>query len=191
MGTTASFRPLRSSVRCPRGTGVSPRVEGSFDWLFESASLPQPGFEVNDLAFLTRADYAWMNVNAFRQWTKPTRRFRQAYWIVGAQQQFNFDGDRNDLQYHNYIEAQFPNYWWISSFWSYRPEVFDDRLTRGGPVVKARPVVRVDEQHTTTQRALVSSLQAQQKSGGLNGYGLYSEIPSSRRRTFRRAPTVL
>ena len=109
----------------------------SGNWLFESSlNVRSPGFEVNDLAFLTRADYAWMNVNAFRQWTKPTKRFRQAYWIVGAQQQYNFDGDRNDLQFHQWLEAQLPNYWWVSSFLGYRPEVFDDRLTRGGPVVK-------------------------------------------------------
>jgi hypothetical protein len=126
------------TVSVLRGYGGYLRAaKESGDWLFESSvNLRSPGFEVNDLAFLTRADYAWMNANAFRQWTKPTKRFRQAYWIVGAQQQFNFDGDRNGLQFHQWIEAQFPNYWWVSSFLGYRPEVFDDRLTRSGPVVK-------------------------------------------------------
>jgi hypothetical protein len=127
-----------STLSALRGYGGYLRAsKESGNWLFESSvNVRSPGFEVNDLAFLTRADYAWMHANAFRQWTKPVKRFRQAYWVFGGQQQFNFDGDRNDLQYHNWLEAQLPNYWWVSTFWSYRPEVFDDRLTRGGPVVK-------------------------------------------------------
>jgi hypothetical protein len=152
----------------------------SGNWLFESAvNFRSPGFEVNDLAFLTRADYAWMNVNAFRQWTKPTKRFRQAYWIFGAQQQFNFDGDRNDLQYHNYLEAQLPNYWWVSTFWSYRPEVFDDRLTRGGPVVK-RPASWSGSMAFNTdsrKRVVVEFNPSFSKNAeGGSGYDLFSEI---------------
>ena len=107
------------------------------NWLFESSlNFRSPGFEVNDLAFLTRADYTWMHANAFRQWTKPTKRFRQAYWIFGGQQQFNFDGDRTDVQFHNYAEIQLPNYWWVNMFSNYRLEAWDDRQTRGGPVVR-------------------------------------------------------
>jgi hypothetical protein len=127
-----------STLTVLRGYGGYLRAsKESGNWLFESSlNVRSPGFEVNDLAFLTRADYAWMNVNAFRQWTKPTKLVRQAYWILGAQRQYNFDGDVNDRQYHHYIEFQLPNYWWMSSFVSYRPEVFDERLTRGGPTVK-------------------------------------------------------
>ena len=152
----------------------------SGNWLFESSlNVRSPGFEVNDLAFLTRADYAWMNVNAFRQWTKPTRRFRQAYWIVGGQQQYNFDGDRTDLQVHNYVEAQFPNYWWVSSFWSYRPEVFEDRLTRGGPVVKrAEGWSGSFNINTDSRKRVVVSFNPSvsgNAEGGL-GYGVFSEI---------------
>ena len=120
--------------------GFAGYVRGSKEsgnWLFETAlNLRSPGFEVNDLAFLTRADYAWMNANLFRQWTKPTKRFRQAYWILGGQQQYNFDGDRTDLQVQTYVEAQLPNYWWLNWWVMRRPEVFEDRLTRGGPVVR-------------------------------------------------------
>jgi hypothetical protein len=32
------------------------------------------------------------------------------------------------------------SYWWLTAFWIHRPSVFDDRLTRGGPVVR-RPAL--------------------------------------------------
>ena len=126
------------SLTSLRGFGGYVRgAKESGDWLFETAlNVRSPGFEVNDIAFLTRADYAWMNANIFRQWQKPTKRYRQAYWILGGQQQYNFDGDRTDLQVQTFVEAQLPNYWWVNGWIMRRPEVFEDRLTRGGPVVR-------------------------------------------------------
>ena len=56
-------------------------------------------------------------------------------WLVGGQQQFNYDGDRTDSQAQAYYENMFLNYWKIRSFAIYHPTVLDDRLTRGGPVV--------------------------------------------------------
>ena len=129
------YDPSLTSLRGFAGYMRASKESG--DWLFETAlNLRSPGFEVNDIAFLTRADYAWMNANLFRQWQKPTKYYRQAYWIIGGQQQYNFDGDRNDLQVQNFVEAQLPNYWWVSGWIMRRPEVFEDRLTRGGPVVR-------------------------------------------------------
>jgi len=150
------------------------------NWLFESSlNFRSPGFEVNDLAFLTRADYTWMHVNAFRQWTKPTKRFRQAYWIVGAQQQFNFDGDRTDVQFHNYAEIQLPNYWWVNVFANYRPEVWDDRQTRGGPVVR-RPAgwYTFFNVNTDGRKRVVVSFNPSygRNSEGAVEYGIFSEI---------------
>jgi hypothetical protein len=126
--TLTSLRGYGGYVRASKESG---------NWLFESSvNIRSPGFEVNDLAFLTRADYVWMNANIFRQWTKPAKHYRQAYFIAGGQQQYNYDGDRTDLQGQVYGEVQLNNYWWVNSFLMYRAELFDDRWTRGGPVVK-------------------------------------------------------
>jgi hypothetical protein len=106
-------------------------------WLWETAvNYRSPGFEVNDMAFLTRSDYVWMNANVLRQWTRPGSWYRNLTWIGGGQQQVNFDGDRNDLQFHTYLGGQLKNYWNASIYTHYRPEVDDDRATRGGPVVR-------------------------------------------------------
>jgi hypothetical protein len=55
--------------------------------------------------------------------------------IVGAQQQHNFEGDRNDYDYHAYWGATFKNYMEFNIFALSHPTTYDERLTRGGPTV--------------------------------------------------------
>jgi hypothetical protein len=126
--TATSLRGLGGYARVGKNTG---------EWLWESAvNFRSPAFEVNDLAFNTRSDYVWMNANVFRTKTKPTKYYRQFDIITGAQQQFNFDGDLTDRQVHAFTGGQTRNFWWLSTFFILRPETYEDRLTRGGPVVR-------------------------------------------------------
>ena len=121
-----------------RGYGLYTRLaKESGDWLWETAqNWRSPGFEVNDLAYLDRADYRWMNFNVARQWTKPGRFYRSIFTSIGGQQQFNYDGIRNDQQAQWYGGLELPNYWNIRTFAIHRFNTEDDRLTRGGPVVR-------------------------------------------------------
>jgi hypothetical protein len=106
-------------------------------WLWEAqANVRSPGFEVNDIAFLQRSDYAWFNGNVVRQWTKPTSWYRSIWSSVGGQHQVNFDGDHTDGQLHTFQQIEFNNLWSTGIYAHYRPEVYDDRATRGGPVVR-------------------------------------------------------
>jgi hypothetical protein len=127
-----------SSLTAMRGWALYTRfAKESGNWLYEAqVNARSPGFEVNDLAFLSRSDYFWMNANIFRQFLKPTSWYRQLYFIAGGQQQYNFDGDLTDRQVQGFAQMQTRNYWFLSSFVIYRPQVFEDRLTRGGPVVR-------------------------------------------------------
>src|SRR2546422_6865045 len=77
-----------------------------------------------------------MSGNIFPQWTKPTRWYRQLLFIAGGQQQYNFDGDLTDRQVQLFGYIQPHNYWDINAFWIHRPSVLDDRLSRGGPVLR-------------------------------------------------------
>ena len=131
---STAYDPNATSLR---GYGFYTRVaKDNGNWLWETAqNWRSPGFEVNDLSFLGRADYKWMNANIGRQWATPGSWYREIAWLVGAQQRFNYDGDRTDSQAQAYYETMFPNYWKVRSFVIYHPTVFDDRLTRGGPVV--------------------------------------------------------
>jgi hypothetical protein len=126
------------SLTVMRGFAAYARLsKESGDWLGEiSTNIRSPGFEVNDLAFLTRADYVWMNANVARLFTEPRGIYRSMAFIAGGQQQFNFDGDLTDRQVQGFFEIEFPNYWDIATFWIHRFPAFDDRLTRGGPVLR-------------------------------------------------------
>ncbi|MDQ3696712.1 MAG: carbohydrate binding family 9 domain-containing protein [Gemmatimonadota bacterium] len=116
--------------------GYARLAKDAGDWLWETqVNYRSPGFEVNDIAFLTRADYVWMNANLARQWTTPGRWYRSIFATAGGQQQFNYDGDLIDRQIHGFFGPTLSNYWDGSLFFIYRPATLEDRLTRGGPVV--------------------------------------------------------
>ena len=130
----ARYRPNANSLQ---GYGFYTRVakDNGF-WLWElSQNWRSPGFENNDISFLSRADYKWMSGNIGSNWQTPGKWYREIAWLVGGQQQFNYDGDRTDSQMQAYYESMFLNYWKVRSFAIYHPTVLDDRLTRGGPVV--------------------------------------------------------
>jgi hypothetical protein len=121
-----------------RGYGGYARVakEGGA-WLWETAvNYRSPGFEANDVAFLTRSDYVWMSANVYRQWTKPTSWYRRLEGIIGGQQQFNYDGILNDRQAQIFGYLETPQLWDVAAFFIVRPELLDERLTRNGPVAK-------------------------------------------------------
>jgi hypothetical protein len=104
------------------------------DWLWETTqNWRSPGFEANDLGVLFRSDYKWMLTNVARQWTTPKAFYRNMVAIVGAQQQVNYEGDRNDYDYHAYWGATFKNYMEFNIFALLHPTTYDERLTRGGP----------------------------------------------------------
>ena len=132
---TDRFDPRLTTIRGAGGYLRVAKVAGS--WLWESAvNLRTPGFENNDLAFITRADYTWMNANLLRVWTRPTRFYRSINVTLGGQQQYNFDGDITDRQVHAAFNTTLSNYWNFSTFGILKPEIDDDRLTRGGAVVR-------------------------------------------------------
>jgi len=146
-----------SSLTAMRGWGLYTRFSReSGNWLFETAlNARSPGFENNDIAFLTRADYAWMNANVARIFTRPGRWFREMTYIAGGQQQYNFDGDLTDRQVQIFGELTLPNYWDVRSFWIHRFDVLDDRLTRGGPVVERAGINFFSVGLTTDERRAI------------------------------------
>ena len=126
-----------SSLTVMRGFGGYARLaKQAGTWRWETATnFRSPGFETNDVGFITRADYWWMNANVHRSWTRPTKWYRDMSVTAGGQQQYNFDGDLNDRQTNTAWGITLPNYWGLFTFWIHRFPVLDERLTRGGPVV--------------------------------------------------------
>ena len=132
---TDAYDPGLTSVR---GWALESRLSREAgDWLWEvNTGARSPGFETNDLGSLRRADYLWLSANLLRRRTTPAWIFRRWILLAGGQQQYNFDGDRTDLQGRVYAEGTFRNYWTVTTFVSHILATLDDQLTRGGPVVR-------------------------------------------------------
>jgi len=122
-----------------RGYGLFTRVGkdsgGILRWEL-MANVRSPGFENNDLAFLSKADYTWLNGNVGINLTTPTTWYRSLFSTIGGALEHNFDGDRTRTALQAFYGMEFPNYWNLRTFWIHEEPSFDDRLTRGGPVVK-------------------------------------------------------
>lgn len=117
-------------------SGYTRLAKDSGNWLWESqVNIRSPGFESNDLGFNTRSDFIWMGGNVVRNIPTQGSWYRWLWIDVGAQQQYNFDGDLTDRQFQGNFSGQFLNYWNFGTFGILRPAVLDDRATRGGPVV--------------------------------------------------------
>ena len=129
------YDPTRTTLN---GYGFYARLaKVTGNWLFETTqNWRSPGYETNDLGVLSRADYKWMLANVVRQWTTPGSWYRSIWTTFGAQQQFNYEGDRTDMDVHSNFSATLKNYWNFGVFHIYRPSFLNERLTRGGPTVK-------------------------------------------------------
>ncbi|MCG6954772.1 MAG: DUF5916 domain-containing protein, partial [Gemmatimonadetes bacterium] len=132
---TTRYDPTATSLR---GYGLYTRVGKDGGKLLWEAmtNIRSPGFEVNDLAYQNRADYKWFNGNIGGSWTIPTSWYRSIFTSFGGATQYNYDGDRTWSLVQTYYGMEFLNYWNLRLFWIYNVPSYDDRLTRGGPVVK-------------------------------------------------------
>jgi hypothetical protein len=129
------YDPSATALRGFGGYLRASKDQGS--WRGEAlVNVRSPGFEVNDIAFLQRADYVFMAANVQRMQTRPAGWFRSLELTGGALQQVNFDGDRTEARVHLYGEAELRNLWGASLLLSWHPATLDDRLTRGGALVR-------------------------------------------------------
>jgi hypothetical protein len=129
-----NYDPTRTSLN---GYGFYARfAKETGDWLYETMqNWRSPGFENNDVGVLSRTDFKFMLANVARQWTTPGKYYRFLFISGGLQQQYNYDGDRNDGEYHAAVSTTFKNYWNGNVFAILHPSTYDERLTRGGPTV--------------------------------------------------------
>jgi hypothetical protein len=153
-----AFDPGATSLRGWAGHLRVAKESGG--WLWETAlNVRSPGFESNDLGFLTRADYWWMNANLFRHLTRPTSWYRELSVIAGGQQEYDFDGNLTYRDVHAFVGVSFLNYWQARAFAIRGPSVFDDGLTRGGPIVRKPGFTYYSASASTDSRApLVAEL---------------------------------
>ena len=95
-----------------------------------------PGFETNDVGFMQRADI--ISTSAIMQYVNEnvTQRWRNKTMFFGLWTNRNFDGDMLERGLFAEWFGTTSNYWNPSFSLLVTPGAFDDRLTRGGPIVR-------------------------------------------------------
>ena len=92
-----------------------------------------PGFDLNDVGFLRRADERWES-NWFQiRSDTPSRWFRSRNFNVNQWSVWNYDGDRLFGGFNVNGNVTFISNWSTGGGISFEGMGFDDRLTRGGP----------------------------------------------------------
>jgi hypothetical protein len=98
-----------------------------------------PGYDINDLGFLSRDDH-----QMFRNWfafqlNQPTSLYRRAQFNFNQWTEWTAGGLPMNFGFNQNSHVQFPNQMWAHLGFNYNPEwvtTFDDRAARGGPAVR-------------------------------------------------------
>ncbi len=98
-----------------------------------AAGFMSPGFEVNDIGFMARADVANFHLGGGKKWTKPTRHRKYQDWVGAVFSSWDFDGNHTNAGVWTKGSTEFSN----NNSWEYRlaynPRTTSVRRTRGGP----------------------------------------------------------
>ncbi len=98
-----------------------------------------PGFDVNDVGFLSRTGVVNMHLGGGRTWSKPGKLFRYAETGGALFRNYDWDGNINWSGGFNFGYVQLHNYYWINWNVAYNPWTVDNRRTRGGPLILMPP----------------------------------------------------
>jgi hypothetical protein len=127
------YDPTRTSLNGNAGLVAFSKISGERVRFNTNMGFKSPGFDVNDVGFLRRADTVnQSNWIQFRN-DRPGRHVRSFRWNLNQWSGHNFDGDRL------YMGGNVNAHWVLKSNWSFggglngETRGFDDRLTRGGP----------------------------------------------------------
>jgi hypothetical protein len=120
-------------------------------------SAISPAYEINDLGFQTEAGRLSSNFGGGYEHLRPGSVFRN--WSVNASGNavWNYDGDRIGSQVGFNVSGQFLNQSQGGLRFNLRPEVLDDRLTRGGPLAIRPTSWSVSANYGTDRRAALSA----------------------------------
>ena len=130
-----------------------------------------PGYEPNDLGYASRADVrtATADFGGFRNNSQSF--FRSSSASVYTQNAWNFDGRDIYRRFGVASSAQLRSFWNVAATVSVKPQLFADRLTRGGPLLKVPSQVEVDATISTDgRRQVLGNLSGYSETKGPNGF---------------------
>ena len=127
-----------------------------------SASVKSPGFDINDIGFLQRADQRTLSNWIQMRYDTPSKYLRSFRHNLNRWAGWNFDRDLRFSGGNVNAHAVFANNWSTGFGINVSDRGFDDRATRGGPGV-----------YTNSARALWTYLSSDNRhavSAGINTY---------------------
>ena len=98
-----------------------------------NVSMKSPGFDINDVGFMRRADQRNMSNWVQVRYERPTKWFRSFRYNLNQWAGWNYDGDRLNLGFNVNAHIDVPQSLGHRDGRELNPQSFDDRATRGGP----------------------------------------------------------
>jgi hypothetical protein len=133
-GSTAlHYDPTRTELNGYGGSARISKIGGQRVRFTSSVGVTSPGFEVNDLGFMRRADERTMSNWVQVRYETPSKYLRSFRYNLNQWAGWNADGDRLQSGVNVNAHAVFLNNWGTGMGATLNGQVFDDRATRGGP----------------------------------------------------------
>ena len=132
------YDPNRTELAGNAGNISFSKVGGGITRFNVNYRVLSPGFEMNDVGYLSRADQRSQNAWYAFQFNKPTSWYRMARLNFNQWASWTNDGLRTDLGGNINYHIQLKSMWWIHTGISNNSvaPTYDDRTSRGGPAVR-------------------------------------------------------
>ncbi|MBW3563657.1 MAG: carbohydrate binding family 9 domain-containing protein [Acidobacteria bacterium] len=133
--THLEIDPGRTSLTGWGGSMRFRKVSGNLRYTLTGLAA-SPELEINDAGFLGRVD-EWASLNSIA-WVDPVPRgrLRSRSYILWKIDRFNFGGDHLLDRSMGIVRFTYSNYWQTSWRVIHDAKAFDDRSTRGGPLIR-------------------------------------------------------
>ena len=154
------FDPARRSLHGSSGQLALAKNSGKH-WIGSATYQGvSPGFEANDVGFHSLTAYhSASSLIAYKE-DAPGRFLRNYFVAAFNGYNSNFDGDKTQ-QYNGFLtEGRLLNFWEFSSKLILARQAYDDRLTRGGPIM-LQPAARSFEMGVETDERRIYAIRAE------------------------------
>jgi len=168
----ADYLALDSSRRSLTGHDASAGIVYQGTPMFGSLQLREtsPGFEMNDLGYLSRSDARSLAAAIGATHDASASLLRSTRVTAYTLDAWNFGGDPFYREFGFTSSAELRSLWSVSARAAILPSTLDDRLTRGGPLVTAPSRWTASGSVQSDLRMkVIGSLSASIAHGGVNG----------------------
>ena len=102
-----------------------------------------PGYEVNDLGFLNRADWQEQATWAALQFQRPSAFYQRLFWNFNEWNDWTTDGLPLEHAVNTNVHTELKNHWWLHAGGTLGQlgTTFCDRCARGGPALRQAPYI--------------------------------------------------